>query len=105
MSTELLGGITLVFRVTGMVILAFVLHSQIKILRKDSKLQGLKKLLFAMVLFFLLAGLLPTLNNYIRLVDGRQNELFNNITFVMGGFSYLIVSITMLLIYKYKVKE
>lgn len=105
MSTEVLGGATLLFRVTGMVILAFVLHSQIKILKKDSKLQGLKKLLFAMVLFFLLAGLLPAFNNYIRLVDGEQNELINNITFVMGGISYLVVSITMLLIYRYKVKE
>ena len=93
------------FRLSGIIILAFVLHSQVKILRKDSKLQGLKKLLFAMVLFFLLAGLLPAFNNYVRLVDGSQNELLNNITFVMGGFSYLVVSITMLLIYRYKVKE
>lgn len=105
MSTELLGGITLALRLAGILILLFVLHSQVRILRKDSELQGLKKLLFAMVLFFLLAGLLPAFNNYIRLIDGKQNELFNNITFVMGGVSYLVVSIVVLLIYRYKVKE
>jgi len=105
MSTEVLGGITLALRLTGIVILSFVLHSQAKILRKSSKLQGLKWLLFYMVLFFLLAGLLPAFNNYIRLVEGEQSELFNNITFVMGGVSYLVVSNTMLLIYRYKVKE
>lgn len=105
MSTEVLGGITLLLRLSGMAVLLFVLISQVRILKKDSKLQGLKWLLFAMVLFFLLAGFLPAFNNYIRLVDGKQSELFNNITFVMGGVSYLLVSIIILLIYRYKVKE
>lgn len=97
-----LGLIALTIRVVGSVFFVIVLVAQIVLRFKsgDDELNSYRNLLITLTLLPLLFNFLAIYNNYIRYVEGTQNEVLNNISFVGGAVASTATAIVLWLLYK-----
>ncbi len=97
-----LGLLALSLRIAAVVLLISVLINQIKLRLSagQDELNGFRNLLIALTVIPLLFNFISMYNNYIRVIDGQQNEVINAISFVMGAVAATCTALVLWLLYK-----
>lgn len=97
----LLGLISLIFRTAAVILFGIVIVKQIQLRsRNNDSLNRLRDLLISLTLIPFLFNFLSMYNNYVRFVDGQQNDVLNSVSFVTGAIASLATAIVLWLIYR-----
>lgn len=97
-----LGLLALSLRIAAVVLLISVLINQLRLRLRagQDELNGFRNLLIALTVIPLLFNFISMYNNYIRVIDGQQNEVINSISFVMGAVASTCTALVLWLLYR-----
>jgi hypothetical protein len=101
-STSTLGLISLVIRLFATILFLMVLKKQLSLRfsKFDDDLNTLRTLLIGLTSIPVLFNLLAIVNNYIRWTNGKQSEILNNFSFVLGAVASACTALILFLIYR-----
>lgn len=90
---------------TAIIICTYVLPKQFKEVRRPkNEFTGLRWLIFAAIVFYVLTTIPAMAYQFTRLAEGYQTLTLQNFATIVGNLANLLVGLVLVLIYNYKDK-